>query len=118
MTYYLKYKVGINLKVKKPALAIGSAVHWGIEHNTDDLTEYWKSEEEESRLWRPFREPRFGAKGHGRRCRTWPWSRSVDEALPGVPVTAFLRQQFAANQGGTASIIRRPCFDKGGGFVF
>jgi len=45
MTYYLRYKVGINLKVKKPALAIGSAVHWGIEHNTDDLTEYWKSEE-------------------------------------------------------------------------
>ena len=44
-SYYLRYKVGINLKFKKPALSIGSAVHWGIEHNTFDLTEYWLSDE-------------------------------------------------------------------------
>lgn len=42
MTYYLNYKQGISLKSEKPALAIGSAVHWGIEHDTDDLTEYYK----------------------------------------------------------------------------
>lgn len=41
MTYYLQYKVGIFPKVEKAALAIGSAVHWGIEHNTEDLTEYF-----------------------------------------------------------------------------
>lgn len=45
MTYYLRYKMGINLKIKKSALAIGSAVHWGIEHNTDDLTEFLKTDE-------------------------------------------------------------------------
>ena len=42
MTYYLNYKQGISLKEEKPALAIGSAVHWGIEHDTNDLTEYYK----------------------------------------------------------------------------
>lgn len=42
MTYFLNYKEGISLKVEKPALAIGSAVHWGIEHNTDDLTAYYE----------------------------------------------------------------------------
>ena len=43
MTYYLKYEMGIFQKVEKPALAIGSAVHWGIEHDTDDLSEYYKN---------------------------------------------------------------------------
>lgn len=42
MTYYLTYKQGIKKKVEKPALAIGSAVHWGIEHNTEDLSDYFK----------------------------------------------------------------------------
>lgn len=41
MTYYLGYVQGIKKKVEKPALAIGSAVHWGIEHDTEDLTEYF-----------------------------------------------------------------------------
>lgn len=39
--YYLIYKEGIKLKDEKPALSLGSAVHWGIEHNTEDLTEYY-----------------------------------------------------------------------------
>lgn len=43
MTYYLSYIQGIKLKVEKPALAIGSAVHWGIEHDTCDLSEYYKN---------------------------------------------------------------------------
>lgn len=47
MTYYLSYEQGISKKVTKPALAIGSAVHWGIEHNTEDLTEYFGSAESE-----------------------------------------------------------------------
>lgn len=42
MSYFLNYKEGIKLKIEKPALAIGSAVHWGIEHNTDDLTGFYK----------------------------------------------------------------------------
>lgn len=41
MSYYLKYKQGITPKEKKKALAIGSAVHWGIEHNTCDLEEFY-----------------------------------------------------------------------------
>lgn len=41
MTYYLTYKEGISKKETKPALAIGSAVHWGIEHGTEDLTQYY-----------------------------------------------------------------------------
>ena len=40
-TYYLNYVQGISKKVEKAALAIGSAVHWGIEHDTEDLTEYF-----------------------------------------------------------------------------
>ncbi len=41
MSFYLNYKQKIHLKVTKPALAIGSAVHWGIENNTEDLLEYF-----------------------------------------------------------------------------
>lgn len=42
MTYHLRYDLGICQKVEKPALALGSAVHWGIEHDTNDLSEYFK----------------------------------------------------------------------------
>lgn len=42
MTYYLRYKCGISKKEEKPALQIGSAVHWGIEHNTEDLSEFFQ----------------------------------------------------------------------------
>lgn len=42
MSYYLCHEAGIWKKVTKPALAIGSAVHWGIEHNTEDLSPYYK----------------------------------------------------------------------------
>lgn len=41
MEYYLSYRMGIIPKNDKPALSMGSAVHWGLEHNTDDLTEYF-----------------------------------------------------------------------------
>lgn len=44
MTYFLNYKEGIKLKIEKSALAIGSAVHWGIEHDTDDLEPYYNEE--------------------------------------------------------------------------
>lgn len=47
MTYYLSYVEGISPILEKPALYIGSAVHWGIEHNTEDLTEFFGSENEE-----------------------------------------------------------------------
>ena len=40
-TYYLNYKQGIKLKNEKSAFAIGTAVHWGLEHNTDDLEPYY-----------------------------------------------------------------------------
>lgn len=42
MEYYLRYVQGISAKEKATALSIGSAVHWGIEHNTEDLEEYSK----------------------------------------------------------------------------
>lgn len=41
-TYFLNYKMKIVPKIENPALVIGSAVHWGIENNTEDLTEYFK----------------------------------------------------------------------------
>ena len=40
--YYLSYVLGITPKEEKSALALGSAVHWGIENNTSDLSEYYK----------------------------------------------------------------------------
>ena len=40
-TYYLNYVQGISKKTEKSALSIGSAVHWGIEHDTEDLSEYY-----------------------------------------------------------------------------
>lgn len=42
MTYYLNYVQGITVKKKKPALEIGSAVHYGIEKNTYDLRQYYQ----------------------------------------------------------------------------
>lgn len=42
MSYYLNYYQGIGLRDTKTAFAIGSAVHYGIEHSTSDLSEYFK----------------------------------------------------------------------------
>lgn len=44
MSYYLGYELGMYKKVEKTALAIGSAVHWGIEHDTEDLSDYYKEQ--------------------------------------------------------------------------
>ena len=40
--YFLIYEEGIKPKQEKAALSIGSAVHWLLENNTADLTEYYK----------------------------------------------------------------------------
>ena len=40
--YFLIYEEGIKPKQEKAALSTGSAVHWGLENNTADLTEYYK----------------------------------------------------------------------------
>ena len=40
--YFLIYEEGIKPKQEKAALSIGSAVHWLLENNTTDLTEYYK----------------------------------------------------------------------------
>lgn len=42
MDYYLNYKIGIKPKEVKTAFQVGSAMHWGFEHNTEDLTEWFK----------------------------------------------------------------------------
>lgn len=42
MSYKLRYRLGLFLKESAPALRIGSAVHYGIEHETEDLTEFYK----------------------------------------------------------------------------
>ena len=39
--YYWKYVRGISPRDRKAALSLGSAVHWGLENNTDDLSEYY-----------------------------------------------------------------------------
>ena len=39
--YYLDHIVGIKPKQEKTALSMGSAVHWGLEHSTSDLQEYY-----------------------------------------------------------------------------
>lgn len=41
MEYFLNYKMGISPKFEKTALSLGSAVHWGLEHGTEDLSEYF-----------------------------------------------------------------------------
>lgn len=43
--YYWKYIKGVSPIEKKAALSLGSAVHWGLENNTDDLTEYYNKDE-------------------------------------------------------------------------
>lgn len=42
--YYLNYVQGIDLIDRPDALSIGSAVHWGLEHGTSDLSEFWEKE--------------------------------------------------------------------------
>ena len=42
MDYYLSYRLGIKPKETKPYFLVGSAVHWGLEHDTEDLSEYFK----------------------------------------------------------------------------
>ena len=43
MSYHLKYDLGISAIETKPALSIGSAVHWGLEHSTSNLDEYYNN---------------------------------------------------------------------------
>lgn len=43
MSYYIKYHLGISATETKPALALGSAVHWGLEHSTDNLDSYFNT---------------------------------------------------------------------------
>lgn len=40
--YFLIYKEGIYVKEQKNAFTIGTAVHWGLEHNTSNIDEYWE----------------------------------------------------------------------------
>ncbi len=40
--YFLIYEEGIKPKQEKAALSTGSAVHWGLENNTSDLTKYYE----------------------------------------------------------------------------
>lgn len=42
MTYNISYNHKVFPKFEKPALSLGSAVHWGIEHNISNLDEYYK----------------------------------------------------------------------------
>ena len=44
MTYKIIYKLGFKLKEGKRALRLGSAVHYGIEHELKDLSEFYKEE--------------------------------------------------------------------------
>lgn len=44
MSYYLTHEAKIWKKQEKTALWLGSAVHWGCEHNTEDLSEYFKQQ--------------------------------------------------------------------------
>jgi len=39
--FCLSYLWGFKPKVEKTALSVGSAIHWGIEHATSDLSEYY-----------------------------------------------------------------------------
>lgn len=41
MDYFLLYKVGMKPKEAKKAFTIGSAMHWGFEHDTEDLTDWF-----------------------------------------------------------------------------
>lgn len=44
MTYYLQYVQGIYKKVEKTALSLGSAVHYGLQYNLEDLSDYYKNQ--------------------------------------------------------------------------
>ena len=48
--YYLDYIAGIKPKQEKTALSLGSACHWGLEHGTSDLQEYY-NEKGNFRQW-------------------------------------------------------------------
>lgn len=52
--YFLIYEEGIKPKQEKPALSIGSAVHWLLEHNIADLTEYYKTEKGALLQWNDY----------------------------------------------------------------
>jgi len=39
--YHLSYDLGISPKIKPKALDFGSAVHWGLEHNTSNLEKFY-----------------------------------------------------------------------------
>ena len=41
MSYFLRYKMGITPLQTKKAFEVGSAVHYGLEHWTSDLSDYW-----------------------------------------------------------------------------
>ena len=41
--YFLIYEEGIKPKQEKAALSMGSAIHWGLENNTSDLTEFYQA---------------------------------------------------------------------------
>lgn len=43
MEYYISYILGIEPKTTKEAFDIGGAVHWGIEHNTEDVSSQLKN---------------------------------------------------------------------------
>lgn len=43
MSYYVKYHLGISAIETKPALSLGSAVHWGLEHSTSCLDDYYNT---------------------------------------------------------------------------
>lgn len=53
--FYLVYKCGIKPKQEKTALSLGSAVHWGLENNTDDLTEFY-NEKGSFKQWNSYTE--------------------------------------------------------------
>lgn len=42
MDYNLSYKIGIHVKEKAKHFAIGSAMHWGFENNTEDLSKWFE----------------------------------------------------------------------------
>lgn len=53
--FFLNYICGIKPKIEKTALSLGSAVHWGLEHNTTDLTEYY-NEKGSFKQWNNYTE--------------------------------------------------------------
>lgn len=52
--YFLVYEEGIKPKQEKAALSTGSAVHWLLEHNTTDLTDYYKQEKGDLLQWNDY----------------------------------------------------------------